>query len=77
MKSTGCKLRDGTLAVFVAACMLLCVFSPVVLNWNEEDASASGASDDDTFRYVSLGDSMTNAYGSIDYYYYDEVLGYY
>lgn len=77
MKSTGSKLRDGTLAVFVAACMLLCVFSPVVLNWNEEDASASGASDDDTFRYVSLGDSMTNAYGSIDYYYYDEVLGYY
>ena len=77
MNNTKRNLRDGTLAVMVVACMLLCAFTPAIINWNEEDASASGSSEDETFKYVSLGDSMTNAYGSIDYYYYDEELGYY
>ena len=73
MKSTQRDLRGGTLAVLVSACMLLCVLSPAIINWNGEEASAS-ESTDDTFTYVSLGDSMVNAFGSADYYYYDEEL---
>ena len=69
MTSKQRNLRGGTLAVLVSACMLLCVLSPAIINWNEEDSSAyvdNGGIEKDAFTYVSLGDSMVNGFGMFE-----------
>ncbi|MBE6517049.1 MAG: hypothetical protein E7Z67_02545 [Thermoplasmata archaeon] len=59
-------LRVGTFAVFVTACMLLCVLSPAIISSNDDGLSA--ASGDDEFVYVALGDSMSNGFGLAEYF---------
>lgn len=71
MKSTQRNLRGGTLSVLVAACMLLCVLSPAIVNWNEEGFFAEG-DDSESLYYVSIGDSMANGYGHTGYFPVDE-----
>ncbi|MBR7123798.1 MAG: hypothetical protein IKC93_02885 [Candidatus Methanomethylophilaceae archaeon] len=60
-------VRGKTMAVLVAACMLLCVLSPAIVNWNEEGFFAEDG-DEPNFTYVALGDSMVNGFGMADYY---------
>lgn len=57
-------LRVGTFAVFVTACMLLCVLSPAIINYSED----SYADSSDKFVYYALGDSMVNGFGLADYF---------
>ena len=61
-------MRGKTMAVLVAACMLLCVLSPAIVNWNEEGSFATDGDDKPVFTYVSLGDSTNNGYGLEGYY---------
>ena len=71
MMNTGIGMKGKAMAALVAACMLLCVLSPAIVNWNEEDSSAyvdNGGMEKDAFTYVSLGDSMVNGFGMFGYY---------
>ena len=71
MMNTGLGMKGKAMAALVAACMLLCVLSPAIVNWNEEDSSAyvdNGGMETDAFTYVSLGDSMVNGFGMFGYY---------
>ena len=61
------KNKEGIGAVLVVACMLLCVLSPAIVNWNEEGFFAEDG-DEPNFTYVALGDSMVNGFGMADYY---------
>ena len=67
MMSTIKGMRGKTMAVLVAACMLLCVLSPAIVNWNEEGSFATDGDEPKKFVYVSLGDSTTNGYGMEGY----------
>ena len=58
-------------AFLLISCMLVCAMSPVITTWDDDNSSVV-ASSDDKFKYVSLGDSMVNGYGMIDYY---DVIG--
>ncbi len=56
-------------AIAVVLCMLLCTVSPIIYDWSEDHAVDSYATDDDVTKlYVSLGDSVANGYGMVDYY---------
>jgi len=74
MMSTIKGMRGKTMAVLVAACMLLCVLSPAIVNWNEEGSFATDGDEPEKFVYVSLGDSTTNGYGMNGYYPSDKIM---
>ena len=54
--------------MLVSACMLLCVLSPAIINWNEEGSFADSDDDVEVVNYVALGDSMVNGFGMFGYY---------
>lgn len=59
--------EPSTKALVLVSCMLLCAVSPMMATWCD-DGSDSYAVADDTFTYVSLGDSMVNGFGMTGYY---------
>lgn len=56
-----------TKAMLLVSCMLLCVVSPMVAIWGDEDSYADTGLEG-PITYVSLGDSMVNGFGMTDYY---------